>query len=209
MAVANTRQREMVYWRKTFYLGIISGVVLTCLVPDLVAAISATSDLLADRPNDASDVVDVTPVTPIDGSKRGVTNPPLLRGNPLWSTPFSVLSATRERPIFLASRRPPQRAATPAALEQVSLPALPIEIDVERPPLALLGTVVGDGDAIAVFLNRDDQTILHLRSGDLNAGWSVASVLKGEVVLTRAGRVETFFLQLPDSTYGSAKSRSP
>jgi general secretion pathway protein N len=197
----------MVSWHKIFCLGIVSGVVLTCLPLDLPAATSASSDLLSDRTDDASDVVNVTPVTPIDRPMSGATNPALPRGNPLWSIPFSVLSATRERPIFLASRRLPQRAVIPAAVEQVSLPSP--ETDAERPPLALLGTVVGDGDAIAVFLNRTNQAIVRLKSGDLNAGWSVASVLKGEVVLTRAGRVETFVLQLPDSTYGSAKSRSP
>jgi general secretion pathway protein N len=198
----------MVDWRKIFCLGIVSAVALTCLAPDIPAATSVTSDLLFDRAVDASDV-DVNPVTSIDRPMRGTTNLARPGGNPLWSIPLTLLSATRERPIFLASRRPPQRPAIPAPLEQVGLPATQIETDAERPPLALLGTVVGDGDAIAVFLNRGDQTILRLRSGELNAGWSVASVLKGEVVMTRAGRVETFVLQLPDSTYDSAKPRSP
>src|SRR5450631_3845625 len=33
-----------------------------------------------------------------------------LTGNPLWGVPLQSLSATRERPIFLPSRRPPAPA---------------------------------------------------------------------------------------------------
>ena len=70
--------------------------------------------------------------------------------------------------------------------------------DLERPPLALVGTVVGSSDAIAVFLHQPSQAIVRLRTGESNGGWSVASVVKGEVVLTRAGRSETFVLPPPN-----------
>ncbi|MFL6820663.1 MAG: hypothetical protein ACJ8EF_22250 [Bradyrhizobium sp.] len=132
----------------------------------------------------------------------------VLRGNPIWSIPLSVLSATRERPIFSASRRPPARAVVAPSNVQVTMPAAERATEVERPALALIGTVVGgDGDAVAVFLNRTDQSILRLRPGDINGGWSVDTVARGEVILTRASRAEAFMLQLPDTSQGSAIAR--
>src|SRR5215831_17659551 len=42
---------------------------------------------------------------------------PTTRGNPLWAVPLADLSATRERPIFSPSRRPPARPAVAAVIE--------------------------------------------------------------------------------------------
>jgi hypothetical protein len=57
-------------------------------------------------------------------------------GNPLWGIPISSLSATRERPIFSASRRPP--APMPVAEAPPPPPAEP-----EHPPFTLVGTAIG------------------------------------------------------------------
>src|SRR5262249_28882248 len=60
-------------------------------------------------------------------------------GNPLWGIPLRVLTATRERPLFSPSRRPP---APPA----VAAPAPPPPVvaakapEPDHPPLTIVGT---------------------------------------------------------------------
>src|SRR5438105_2534326 len=54
--------------------------------------------------------VDVTPTAPPSAER-----PADPTGNPLWAIPLSSLTATRERPIFLPSRRAPRPACAPAS----------------------------------------------------------------------------------------------
>jgi general secretion pathway protein N len=108
-----------------------------------------------------------------------------------------VLTATQERPIFSASRRPPPRAVAGPYVEPViATVAKPTEP--ERPALALIGSVVGDSDAIAVFLDRTNQKIVRLRAGDNHAGWVLSSVLGREVTLKKAEQTEVLVLQRQD-----------
>src|SRR5262245_42427496 len=51
-------------------------------------------------------------------------------GNPLWARPLTTFKASRERPLFTPSRRPPPTA--------VASPSQPVQLST-RPPLALLG----------------------------------------------------------------------
>ncbi len=123
-------------------------------------------------------------------------------GNPLWSVPLSALSATQERPIFSVSRRPPQRAVVAPAAQAVAPPPPP-PAEPDRPALALIGAVVGDGDAIAVFLDRSNQKIVRLRQGDSHAGWQLSSVQGREVTLKKADRSEVLVLQRPEAPAGA------
>ena len=100
---------------------------------------------------------------------------------PLWAVPLSVLTATRERPIFSTSRRPPQPAVIAPPVNQASPPTSHKLAEQERPPLALIGAVVGDNEAIAVFLDRTNQKIVRLHQGEAHAGWVLSSVLRREV----------------------------
>ena len=125
---------------------------------------------------------------------RDVTKPPP-SGNPLWSIPLSTLSATQERPIFSASRRPPPRAVAAPPVEQVSVPPPTLAAAPEPPPLALIGAVVGDSDAIAVFVDRTNQKMVRLRQGESHAGWVLSTVLRREVTLTKDDRTETIELK--------------
>ena len=73
-------------------------------------------------------------------------------GNPLWAIPISKLSATRDRPLFSASRRPrtPTVAAAPAPTPTVAVqPPAP-----ETPPFTLVGTIIGENSRIAIFFNE-------------------------------------------------------
>jgi general secretion pathway protein N len=188
---------KMVAWFKIIGLSLLSGLILTAgRVPASLAATLATLDIL---PNDVAGVperVEVGHLKPLVGQKRDAAKL-VMSGNPLWSVPLSVLTATQERPIFSASRRPPPRVVAGPPIQAVIVPvAKPAEP--ERPALALIGAVVGDSAAIAVFLDRTNQKIVRLRSGDTHAGWVLSSVQGREVTLKKAEQTEVLVLQRQD-----------
>ena len=93
------------------------GVLLVGMSPKMFAATSSAPDILSNDGAQDADSVDLGSVKPIarparDAAKRSPS------GNPLWSIPLSVLSATQERAIFSASRRPPPRAVIAPPVEQ-------------------------------------------------------------------------------------------
>lgn len=171
------------------------------------AATSGTLDIL---PNDIAafpDKVEVGNLKPLAGSKPNATRPPV-SGNPLWSVPLAVLTATQERPIFSASRRPPPRAVAGPRMEPVVAPVAPALAEIEHPPLALIGAVVGASDAIAVFLDRTNQAVVRLRPGETHSGWELSSVLPREVTLKKADQVEVLAFQRPDGSPAAVSSSS-
>jgi general secretion pathway protein N len=187
----------MVKLPKIIGLTLLSSLVLTAgRVPASHAATSGTLDILPNDVAGAPERVEVGNLKPLTGQKRDAGKLPV-SGNPLWSIPLSVLTATQERPIFSASRRPPPRAVAGPRIEPAIVPvAKPAEP--ERPTLALIGAVVGDSDAIAVFLDRTNQKVVRLRAGDTHAGWVLSSVLGREVTLKKAEQTEVLVLQRPD-----------
>lgn len=157
----------------------------------LRAATSPAPDILSD--DRTSDAVDVGRVKPLARPKAEPAKVVLPSGNPLWSVPISALTATEARPIFSVSRRPPQPAVVaPAAEPSAVAPPPPAD---ERPALALIGAVVGDGEAIAVLLDRASQKILRLRPGDSHGGWKLSGVESREVTLKKDSRSETLVLR--------------
>jgi general secretion pathway protein N len=196
-------KEEMVARFKIIGLALLSSLFLTAgWMPVAFAATSTTLDIL---PNDVAGVpdrVEVGKLKPLAGQKRETGKLPV-SGNPLWSVPLSVLTATQERPIFSASRRPPPRVVAGPRIEPVNLPVPPKPADPEHPPLALIGAVVGDNDAIAVFLDRANQGIVRLRAGETHAGWELSSVLPREVTLKKANQTEVLVLQRQDGPAGS------
>jgi general secretion pathway protein N len=193
----------MVKWPKNFGLALLVGVAATVgWVSAPYAATSATSNIQSnDGAGEIADLVDIGGLKPIAKPSRDAGKP-LQSGNPLWSVPFSVLTATQERPIFSASRRPPQRAVI--APDQVSAPVPAKVAAPERPPLALIGAVVGESDAIAVFLDRTNQKIVRLRQGESHAGWLLSSIQRREVTLKKADQTEVIVLQRQDGPAGVA-----
>lgn len=187
----------MVKLPKIIGLALLSSLILTAGgAPASNAATSATLDILPNDVAGAPERVEVGNLKPLAGQKRDTGKLPV-SGNPLWSVPLSVLTATQERPIFSASRRPPPRAVAGPRIEPVIVPvAKPAEP--ERPALALIGAVVGDSDAIAVFLDRTNQKIVRLRAGETHAGWVLSSVLGREVTLKKAEQTEVLVLQRRD-----------
>lgn len=145
--------------------------------------------------------VDVGTVRPIARSAPAASKP-APRGNPLWSVPFSALTDTQERPIFSATRRPPPRAVAATPVDEARVPP-PKPVDAP-PPLMLVGAVVGEGDAIAILVNRTDQKVIRLRQGESLSGWSLTSVQPREVTLKQGDRSEVLALRPPGALSPSA-----
>jgi general secretion pathway protein N len=192
----------MVKWPKMIGLALLAGGTLV-LGParELPAATSASSDTLlqaADNPT-----LDIGSIKPLKNGNRDEGRP-LPGGNPLWSVPLSALTAMRERPIFSASRRPPARAVAAAPADQVHAPAPEVAAPPDRPALALIGVVIGEGDAIAVFLDATSKKIVRLRQGEIHSGWVLGSVLPRDVTLRKADRSEVLSLPRADGPAGVA-----
>jgi general secretion pathway protein N len=194
----------MVKWFKILGLALLSGVTLTAgPLPAALAATSATLDILPDDgAGKGADTVDLGSVKPISRPGPEAARP-LPGGNPLWAVPLSVLTATQARPIFSASRRPPPRAVVAPPVDQARVPAPQKAAEPEHPPLALIGAVVGESDAIAVFLDRTNQKVIRLRQGETHGGWVLSSVLGREVTLRKADRAEVLALQRPEAPAGA------
>ena len=191
----------MVKWPKTFGLVLLSGGMLFVSPPtEPQAATSSTLDVLPNDRAGEADTIDLGNVKPIARPNREAVKP-RPSGNPLWSIPLSVLTATSERPIFSASRRPPQRAVVAPPVDPVAPPPQKAA-EPERPPLTLIGAVIGDSDAIAVFMDRTNQKFIRLRQGDSHAGWVLSSVLRREVTLKKADRSEVLALQRQEGPAG-------
>jgi general secretion pathway protein N len=185
------------------------GTLILAPSAELRAATSSTLDILSnDTVGGSSDTVEIGTVKPLAKPNRAAGKP-LPSGNPLWSVPLSVLTATQERPIFSASRRPPPRAAIAPPVEQVNVPAPQVAAEPDRPALALIGAVVGDSDAIAVFIDRTNQKIVRLRQGETHAGWLLSSVLGREVTLKKADRSEVLGLQRVEPAAAPGVPRGP
>jgi general secretion pathway protein N len=119
-----------------------------------------------------------------------------LTGNPLWGVPLRSLSATRERPIFVPSRRP---AAPPAVAVTHSEPTKQaISVEPERPALSLVGVVTGSGDSFAVFISNSTHDTIRLQTGEGHDGWVLTSVQAREAVLEKDRQTAVF--ELPQST---------
>jgi general secretion pathway protein N len=125
------------------------------------------------------------------------------RGNPLWSMPLSSFSATRERPIFSPSRRPPPVAVAAPRIEPVKIAAPVAPAAPEKPDLALIGVAAGATEAIAIFLDQTNQGVIRLRIGEAHSGWRLASVKAREAVLTKNGQVEQLFIKRKDDKSAS------
>jgi general secretion pathway protein N len=116
--------------------------------------------------------------------------------NPLDALQLGALTATRERPLFRPSRRPPPPAAVATPAPE---PPPPDErpVALEPPPFDLLGAVVGADVAIALLRNRATGEVLRLRQGEDAAGWRVGTIERRTVTLEREGVRQSLALSAP------------
>jgi general secretion pathway protein N len=168
----------------------------------IVVALAGNLALAANNPPrfDPRDDATGAPSTPrlgIEPVAPGSATEVPTSGNPLWAIPLESLRATRERPIFLPSRRAPApavAAAPPAKAAAVAPP--PPEPD--RPPLSLVAVVTGKADGYAVFVNVTTRDIVRLKTGEGHEGWILRSVKGREVVLEKNRRRAV--IELPHPT---------
>jgi hypothetical protein len=132
---------------------------------------------------------------PTADENRNQRHPPP-QGNPLWRIPLSSLSATRERPLFSASRRPPPPPVAPPATN--AAPSPPAEL--ERPPLTLQGTAIGKPRDIALLLDETAKGYVRLHVGDAAEGWRLRSVDRRSATIERDSRMVVLSLPAPGAT---------
>ncbi len=122
--------------------------------------------------------------------------------NPFGLPTLKALSATRDRPLFSASRRPPPIiAAAPAIAPALPAPAPEAPPEATHAPFTLVGTLLGPGQGLA-WLQDGSQATHKVREGDAEAGWVLRSVGPRSVVLEKMGVAET--IGLPKAGQSSA-----
>ena len=114
--------------------------------------------------------------------------------NPLWGIPLKSLTATRDRPIFSASRRPPPPVVVAAPVVSA---APPRPKEVERPQLSLVGTVIGESESFGLFIDQANKVSLRLRVGEQHDGWVLRAVQGREVTLEKDLNAATLMMPQP------------
>jgi hypothetical protein len=114
-------------------------------------------------------------------------------GNPLWAVPIDSLTATRDRPLFSASRRPP---SPPAIFTAAAPPPPPVAAPLpDRPPLVLLGTIIGGTLHVGIFHEEATTKTIRLSVGESREGWVLRSVSANNADFEAADRVATLVLR--------------
>jgi hypothetical protein len=152
--------------------------------------------------------VDMLQTAPVQQSTS--ERPRELSGNPLWAIPLSSLSATRERPLFTPSRRPPTPPAVagPPPVEPVAA-APPPPAGPERPQLTLVGAVGSESGGIAIFLDQTTNDIVRLKTGESHSGWKLRSVKGREAEFQKNSETLMFALPAPNAVAAPAPGAVP
>lgn len=103
-----------------------------------------------------------------------VAQPKSGKANPLWAIPLDALHATREHPLFSASRRPPPPPMTASAPVEASAPPPP-PAEPEKPQITLVGVVHGGEADMGLFFDQSGKPV-SLHVGQEDHGWVVRSV---------------------------------
>ena len=148
-----------------------------------VSAQSQSASIGAARPVDA-------PTLPPAPSHVSVPTSPRTSNNPLATIPLQSLTATRDRPIFVPSRRPPQRL-----VESFASPAAAAVAD--RPQLVLIGAIADNGGGLAIFRDELTHQIVRVRVGEVQSGWTLQSLRPREATLSRGPQVAVLSIPLP------------
>jgi len=130
-------------------------------------------------------------------------------GNPLWAIPLSALTATQDRPLFSASRRPPAAPVQAAAPPPVQAPPPPPPAPPERPSLTLLGTIVSPEAAIALLRDGGTQSVTRVRKGEAASGWLLQSVKPRSIVVDKGEQSVTLTLPEPLDAPGQPPAPNP
>ena len=155
------------------------------------SAFGAASPGMAGTP-DAGEAIKPPPA-PSSQDLPAVQMPQSPSGNPLWGIPITQLSATRDRPIFSPSRRPPPPAVASPVVAVATPVAKPKETD--RPKLSLLGTIVNGDDGFGIFMDQVTAAALRIRIGADYQGWILRLVQARSATLQKGQ--DSMVLELP------------
>jgi hypothetical protein len=129
---------------------------------------------------------------------------PAVAANPLWAIPLSALTATRTRPLFTPSRRAPAPVVASVPVVAPRPPPTPPAVIPQHPNLTLVGTVAGENEGIAVFVDPATRDTVRLRTGEGHSGWILQSVEKRTATLQKGDQSETLELPKPTALRGPA-----
>jgi hypothetical protein len=118
-------------------------------------------------------------------------------GNPVAAVPLNSLSATRDRPLFSPSRRPPPPAAAVAEPTPAAADAPAVAQGPEGPPFTLMGTLLGPDARIGIFMNERTRQSARIREGATDSGWTLVSIDSRTAVMRSDGQ-QPVTLALPD-----------
>jgi general secretion pathway protein N len=172
------------------------------------AAVAATPLGALDPAESASNpgALDLTePARPAVPTARERTS----TGNPLWAVPLRVLSATRERPIFSPSRRPPAPPVVAAPQLPPPRPPAAKPAEPDHPPLTIVGTIIGETQGIGVFIDQATQQVVRLKTGQDHDGWILRSVQGREALFEKDRRKATLILPPPGDQSAPAQVAMP
>jgi hypothetical protein len=145
------------------------------------------------------------PVTTI----RVAAPPPVperaMSANPLWAIPLTQLSATRERPIFSPSRRPPPAAvaAEPATVKVSAVRKKEPEV----PQLALVGTIASDEEGFGIFLDQSTKGAIRLKVGEDYQGWKLRAIHGRQVTMEKDQQAAVLTLPQPGTAQPGGEVR--
>ena len=142
-------------------------------------------------------VVEVT-IPPSTPSAPAAVRP--LSANPLWGMSVKQFSVTRERPIFLPSRRPP--APPPSAITVAKVASPPKPKEPEQPQLSLVGTISGDDAKFGIFIDQATNAVVRLKLGEDFQGWQLRSVQGRGVAFEK--NQQSFVVSLPQPGFSQA-----
>ncbi len=192
---------------------LIIGIALLSLSLDVAGATTSASSgdaLDADLSND-SQAARSAPLVPQVTTVR-VVAPPTGRApervqsaNPLWAIPLTQLSATRERPIFSPSRRPPPSAV--AAEPAIVKTAVVRKKEPEAPQFALVGTIASDEEGFGIFLDQSTKGALRLKIGEDYQGWKLRAINGREVTMEKDQQAAVLTLPQPGAAHPGGEVR--
>ncbi|MCC8936135.1 hypothetical protein H8A99_06390 [Bradyrhizobium sp. Arg68] len=148
------------------------------------------------------------PVTSVRVAPTPAPTPRPLSANPLWAIPLKTLPNTRDRPVFSPSRRPPPAVVAEPAAAKPSPPP-PRWVEIEPPPLSLVGTIAGGDESFGIFLDQSTKAALRLRIGDDFQGWKLRTVNGREATMQKDEQGALLTLPPPGSDSGGEVSLVP
>jgi hypothetical protein len=164
-----------------FYLRTRKGLIRGCAIFGLIVATNVCS-YPQDLPRVARELGDNTTREPtrdlprpdqtFDASVPKKPAAAVLMQNPLGIIPLASLTATRERPLFSPTRRPPP----PIVLLAPPVPVSLQQADPTPPALTLVGTIIGQKQNTGIFVDQVAKKIVRLRMGGVYSGWRLRAI---------------------------------